>query len=155
VNDTPHSPPPEVEESARPTSRAPHFAAAAAAVIIIAAILLWPRMSSMPGAPPAESPRGEAAPAGIAEPIEPRGALAGAPAQFRWTSDPQADSYQLEIYDASGHVVAAAFVRDTLVPAAALGIDTLRAGSWVVVPIAADGAERAHHPQARFTVSGP
>lgn len=154
MNDTPNAPPPEIED--RPTpSRAPLFALAAAAIAVVAAVLLWPRMQQTTTPPSLETLRGESAAAGVAEPLEPLGSLAGPLTQFRWSRDPQADSYQLEIYDTSGHVIAAAFVRDTLVPAVTLGVDTLRAGSWLVVPIAADGAERQHHPPANFVATTP
>lgn len=128
-------------------------ATAAVILVFVGAALLWPRMQHGTTPPSLATLRGEAAPAGVAEPLEPRGSLAGPLTQFRWTRDPQADSYQLEIYDPSGHVIAAAFVRDTLVPAVTLGVDTLRAGAWMVVPIAADGAEREHHPPTSFAIS--
>lgn len=85
--------------------------------------------------------------------LEPLGAIAGPPARFAWTSDPGAAGYRFELSDAEGRVVATRLVPDTALAAASLGAPLPAAGTWGVVPIAPDGAERPAPPLARFTVA--
>jgi hypothetical protein len=97
-----------------------------------------------------EAPR--TVPAGPAAPLEPIGELSAFPVAFRWVPDPAADAYRLDVFDAEGRFLVGAMTRDTAASFASLGIGPLRAGSWRVVPLGADGNERRGHPAVSFHV---
>lgn len=71
-------------------------------------------------------------------------------ASFSWPRDGRADVYRVELFDASGELLAGAITRDTVVPAPPLVPDTARAGSWRVVPVSAGGEELPATPPRGF-----
>jgi hypothetical protein len=134
---------------ARP-ARAGHLLAVAAAVVAMTAVaLLWPRGGHDRPPGTGETLRG-GGDSGAAVPLEPRGDLSAPPTTFRWRSDPGAESYRIELFGADGRRLATAVAGETTFSAASLAADTLRAGSWRVVPVGPDGLERPSSPAVRF-----
>jgi hypothetical protein len=131
----------------RPHARAAWPLALAAAMVAVAAGVMVATRRPGPEAPVPGAPgvmRGEH---GEARLLRPGDGEAADSARFVWTRVPRADVYRIEVYDDEGRLVSAGIARDTLVEAFHLLPDTVRAGLWRVVPVAADGTE--------LTASGP
>lgn len=120
------------------------IAAGLAAVVALG----WWRWHPRPLPQGADYVRGEA---GLTA-LEPSGTLDAPPARFRWTRDPGAASYRVELFDASGNDVATAVTRDTVLAFTAVTGETLSAGQWRVVAIGADGLDRRAVSRAAYEV---
>jgi hypothetical protein len=120
----------------------------AAAVIAVSAVGWWlARPHDRPGA-------GDVLRGGGGEPrlLEPAGALAAPPRWLRWNAVPGADHYRVELFDDSGRGLGTVVTADTAFAIDSLAHRPLDAGEWRVVPIEADGRERAPLGRATFRV---
>lgn len=132
----------------------PAVVAAAAAGVVLA--LLTTTRPPLPEGPDGATLRGSAGSvhASAARPIEPAGSLPAPPGVYRWSREPSAAHYRVEIFDTEGRLVASGVVRDTLATAAALGAPPMAAGAWRVVAVRSDGAELPAMPPAVFHTPG-
>ena len=85
--------------------------------------------------------------------LEPVGPIAEPPRQFRWTRDPDAASYRVELFDQDAKRIGLVTTRDTTLAIESLTHETISSGQWRVVPLGADGLELPRHVRAVFVVA--
>jgi hypothetical protein len=144
------APLPGAVRRAPPTSRGAwlRMLPVAAALLAVSVTGWWlVRPHDRPG--PGDILRGGAGRPGL---LEPTGAVSEPPQWLRWNSVPGAAQYRVELFDESGHGLAAMVTADTMLGMDALAHRTLIAGEWRVVPIGADGREGAPLGRATFRV---
>ena len=121
----------------------------AAVLVAISSVVLWSGRHR-PDAPLDEALRGGS---GALVLLEPAGSLDQPPRVFRWSRDPGAASYRVELYDAHARRLGTVVTADTVVALGALSRAPVAAGEWRVVALGADGLERAARARAAFTSS--
>lgn len=127
----------------------------AASLLFVMGIAIWtgktqfgrPRGVRVPGG---EGLRGGAPALSVIEPV---GDLPAAPRRFRWTRDPGAASYRVELFDPGSRRIGVAVTTDTTLALEALTHESIVSGQWRVVAIGADGLERPRHVRAVFHVA--
>jgi hypothetical protein len=85
--------------------------------------------------------------------LEPVGPIADSPRQFRWTRDPGAASYRVELFDQDAKRIGVAVTADTTLAIETLSRQPINAGQWRVVPLGANGLELPRHVRAVFVVA--
>ena len=121
----------------------------AATLLLVSGVVLWRRNTP---APAGDWVRGERS----VRALEPNGALTAPPERFRWTNEPGATSYRVELYEVdTGAPIGSIVTRDTVVAFTEVTKQQgITGASWRVTPIGPDGLDRKPASGATYYVTG-